>query len=94
MMMINKAPNNAKPIRAIASPSTMLERLTGVAKNLLMTKFCLRAKKIKAVPKTPVLNKEKPNCPGKIKSMVLCSLPVMVVARISVTVGFWFTVLS
>ncbi|MNR23905.1 hypothetical protein D3C85_1409570 [compost metagenome] len=86
--MINKAPINAKPIRAIPSPITMLDRFTGVAKKRLITSVWRRLKNTKAVPNTPVLNKEKPNWPGRIKSIVLYSRPVMVLSRISATDGF------
>ena len=68
--MINMAPQSAKPILAIPSPNTILALLTGVAKKRLITRVCLKLKNTNAVPNTPVLNKEKPSCPGKMKSMV------------------------
>ena len=72
----------------------ILERLTGVAKKRLITKFCRRAKKINAVHKNAGTKQRKTELAWQIKSMVRYSLPVTVVARTSVTVGFWFTVLS
>ena len=50
----------------------------GVAKKRFNTKVFRRLKNIKATPKTPELNNEKPNWPGKIKSMVLyCRISVI-----------------
>ena len=43
--MMNKAPNKEKPIRAMPSPITMLDRFTGVAKKRLITKVLPQAKK-------------------------------------------------
>ena len=78
--IMNIAPNNAKPILAIPSPKTMLDFLTGVAKNRFITRFCLKLKNTNAVPKTPVLSREKPSCPGSIKSIVLYVLPLTVLS--------------
>ena len=47
----------------------------GVAKNLLSTRVCRRLKKTNATPKTAALNRENPSMPGKIKSIILYSLP-------------------
>ena len=64
------ASNNAKTILANASPKTINGRLIGVAKNRLITNVWRKLKNTNAVPNTPVLNNENPNCPGKIKSIV------------------------
>ena len=50
----------------------------GVAKKRFNTNVFLKLKNINATPKTPELNKENPNCPGRIKSMVLYSLTVSI----------------
>ena len=68
---MNEAPNKAKTIRLIASPKTINGFWMGVAKNRLITNVCRKLKKTNAVPNTPVLSKEKPSCPGNIKSIRL-----------------------
>ena len=45
--------------------------LIGVAKKRFNTSVFRKLKNVNATPNTPALNNEKPNCPGKIKSMVL-----------------------
>jgi hypothetical protein len=47
----------------------------GVAKKRFKISCCLRLKKGKCHSKYSGAYKEKPNCPGKIKSMRLYSLP-------------------
>lgn len=53
------------------SPRMMNVPLIGVAKNRFNTKVVLKLKNINAMPKTAEANNENPNCPGRIKSMVL-----------------------
>ena len=73
--IINKAPARAKTNLLMASPRMIYGLPIGVAKNRLITRVCLKLKNTNAVPKTPELNKEKPSCPGKIKSIDLYSRP-------------------
>src|ERR1700722_3917582 len=61
------------------SPNIKYVRVIGVAKNLFNTSVCLRLKNKNDEPKTPAINNENPNCPGKMKSIILYVLPGILV---------------
>jgi hypothetical protein len=82
---MNTAPNNENTKRASISPKTILYLFTGVAKKRLITSVKRKLRNTKAVPKTPLLNNEKPSIPGSKKSMYLYLRPVMVVSLTETT---------